>query len=169
MVTEGASVHRIMDRLKTVLVVEDSPHDAGVLQYAAEKAPAGLAFHFVPSGEAAMDYLEGAGDFANRQAHPLPDLVLLDLSLPGISGVEVLSWVRHHPLLSELKVFVWADAGEQEVIERATQAGANRFVPKSVAFVRGGPVGLMKGISQALNGEAAAGISSATRQLSSHL
>jgi CheY-like chemotaxis protein len=141
-----------MDPLRVVLVVEDNPRDAGILQYAADKAPAGLAFYFVTSGEEAIAYLEGEGAFANRQAHPLPDLVLLDLGLPGISGFEVLSWIRHHPLLNGLKVFVWTDAGEPEVIERAAWAGANTFVPKSVAFVRGGLTGLMGDIAQALNG-----------------
>ncbi len=133
-------------------MVEDNPHDAGMLEYASEKAPVGLAFHFVTSGEEAIAYLEGIGPLGNRQAHPLPDLVLLDLSLPGMSGFEVLSWVRHHPLLNELKVFVWTDAGEPEAIERAIQVGANRFVPKSVAFVRGGLAGVMGDIAQALNG-----------------
>ncbi len=139
-----------MDRLKAVLVVEDNPHDTSMLQYAARKAPSGLAFHFVGSGEEAIAYLEGVGEFANRRAHPLPELVLLDLWLPGMSGFEVLSWIRHHPLLNDLKVFVWTDAGEPEVIERATLVGANRFVPKSVVFVRGGLAGFVGGISQAL-------------------
>ena len=139
-----------MDRFKAVLVVEDNPHDRSMLQFAAEKAPSGLAFHFVGSGEEAIAYLEQAGGFANRQANPLPELVLLDPWLPGMSGFEVLSWIRHHPLLYDLKVFVWTDAGEPEVIERAALAGANRFVPKSVEFVRGGLAGFVGGISQAL-------------------
>ena len=142
-----------MDPLRAVLVVEDNPGDAGALECALEKVPVGLAFHFVTTGEEAIAYLEGIGPFGNRQAHPLPDLVLLDLGLPGMSGFEVLSWIRHHPLLGELKVFVWTDAGEPEAIERAITAGANRFVPKSVAFVRGGLAGLMGDIAQALNGD----------------
>jgi CheY-like chemotaxis protein len=138
--------------LKVVLVVEDNPGDAGMLQYAAERAPSGLAFHFVPTAEEAVAYLDGEGEFANRHAHPLPDLVLLDLSLPGMSGLDLLSWIRHHPLLNGLKVFVWTDAGEPESIARASQAGANSFVPKSVAFVRGGLTALVTGIAQALKG-----------------
>ncbi len=139
-----------MHRLKTVLVVEDNPHDAGILQCAAEASPSELAFHFVASGEEAIAYLEGAGEFADRRTHPLPELVLLDPRLPRMNGFDLLSWIRHHPLLNDLKVFVWTDAGEPEVIERASQAGADTFVPKSVAFVRGGLAGLMNGISQRL-------------------
>jgi CheY-like chemotaxis protein len=139
-----------MNGLKTVLVVEDDMGQSDLLRYAAEKAPSGLAFHFVRTGEEATAYLEGQGEFADRHAHPLPDLVLLDLLLPRMSGFEVLSWIRHHPLLSQLRVFVWTDAGEPDVLDRATRAGANCFIPKSVVFVRGGLAGLLNGILDTL-------------------
>jgi CheY-like chemotaxis protein len=144
-----------MDRLKSVLVVEDSEDDAELLRLAAEKGRGGLSFHFVSSGEQAIAYLKGEGQFADRRAHPFPDLVLLDLWLTGMDGFEVLAWVRQQPELKPLKVFVWTDAGQREILERATQAGADRFVPKSMVFVRGGLEGLIGGISQALvgNGE----------------
>ena len=141
-----------MDRLKTVLVVEDNDDDAELLRLAAERGRGGLAFHFVPAGEQAVAYLKGEGQFADRRAHPFPDLVLLDLWLPGMNGFEVLAWVRQQPELKPLKVFVWTDAGQREILERATQAGADRFVPKSMVFVRGGLEGLIGGISQALRG-----------------
>jgi CheY-like chemotaxis protein len=136
--------------LRTVLVVEDSADDFYLLERASRQVPAALAFHSVPSGEQAMAYLKGEGSFADRQAHPLPDLVLLDIKLPGIDGLEVLAWIRSQPELENLKVFVWTDAGQPDLLERATRAGADRFVPKSVAFVRGGLAGLVSGISQAI-------------------
>ena len=55
-----------MDRLKAVLVVEDNSNDTSMLQYAAGMAPSGIAFHFVGSGEEAIAYLDGVGEFANR-------------------------------------------------------------------------------------------------------
>jgi CheY-like chemotaxis protein len=136
--------------MKTVLVVEDNADDVALLQAAVGRTPAGIAFHFVDSGERAIAYLKGEGPYRDRQAHPLPDLVLLDLWLPGMSGFDVLAWVRNHPELNGLKVFVWTDSGHQETIERAHREGANRFVPKSVAFVRGGLPGLLGDISQAV-------------------
>ena len=137
-------------QFKNVLVVEDNAEDVELLQAAAKAAPDAVAFHIVRDGEQALAYLQGDGPFADRQAHPFPQLVLLDLSLPGIDGFEVLSWIRQHPEHSSMKVFVWTDSGDPMALDRAIKAGANRFVPKSVSFVRGGLAGLVNGISQAI-------------------
>ena len=67
-----------------------------------------------------------------------------------MNGFEVLAWIRQQPELNALKVFVWTDAGDPATLDRAIKAGANRFVPKSVSFVRGGLAGLVRGISQAI-------------------
>jgi CheY-like chemotaxis protein len=151
---------------KNVLVVEDNEDDVELLQIAAKAAPDAVAFHIVRDGEQALAYLRGEGPFADRQAHPFPQLVLLDLSLPGIDGFEVLSWIRQHPELCSLKVFVWTDTGDPKALDRALKAGANRFVPKSVSFVRGGLAGLVNGISQAItvNGEQGSLVPTAGRE-----
>lgn len=135
--------------IQNVLVVEDNLDDVGLLRLASKTVPEAAAFHIVTSGEQALAYLKGEEPFADRHAHPLPDLVLLDLSLPGIDGFEVLAWIRQHPGFGALKVFVWTDAGDPVTLDRAVKAGANRFVPKSVSFVRGGLAGLVRDISQA--------------------
>jgi CheY-like chemotaxis protein len=159
---------------KTVLVVEDNPDDTSLLQHAARNAPPSISFHFVPDGAQAIAYLKGDGPFRDRQAHPLPELVLLDLWLPQIDGFEVLAWIRSHPELKSLKVFVWTDSAFQDIIERARRAGADSFVPKSVAFVRGGLDGLIASILQTIlrapkdggkPGQQVAGASQATNQV----
>jgi CheY-like chemotaxis protein len=138
------------NRCKNVLVVEDSADDVELLLIAARTAPDAVSFHIVRDGEQALAYLKGEGQFADRQAHPFPGLVLLDLSLPGMNGFEVLAWIRQHPGFSALKVFVWTDSGDPGALDHALRAGANRFVPKSVSFVRGGLAGLVRGIAQAI-------------------
>ena len=134
-----------------VLVVEDNGDDADLLRLAADAAPEAVSFHIVKDGETALPYLKGEGQYADRHAHPFPDLVLLDVSLPGMNGIEVLTWIRQQPEFSALKVFVWTDSGDPAMLERAIKAGANRFVPKSASFVRGGLAGLVRGISQAIS------------------
>jgi CheY-like chemotaxis protein len=135
---------------QNVLVVEDNGDDANLLRIAAEATPEAVSFHIVEDGETALAYLKGEGQYADRRAHPLPDLVLLDISLPGMSGFDLLAWIRNHPEFGTLKVFVWTDSGDPAMLDRAIKAGANRFVPKSASFVRGGLAGLMRGISQAI-------------------
>jgi CheY-like chemotaxis protein len=135
---------------KNVLVVDDDADDVELLLIAARKAPEAVSFHMVADGEQALAYLKGEGQFADRHAHPFPDLVLLDLSLPGMNGFEVLACIRQHPEFGALPVFVWTDSGDPGALERAIRTGANRFVPKSVAFVRGGLTGLVRGISEAI-------------------
>src|ERR1035438_1980256 len=103
---------------KNVLVVEDSADDVELLLIAARTAPDVVSFHMVKDGEQALAYLKGEGQFADRKAHPLPHLVLLDLSLPGMDGFEVLAWIRQHPEFSALKVFVWTDSGDPGALDR---------------------------------------------------
>jgi CheY-like chemotaxis protein len=135
---------------QNVLVVEDNADDAKLLHNAAETAPEAVTFHIVRDGESALAYLGGEGKYADRGAHPFPDLVLLDIALPGMNGLEVLARIRQHPEFGKLKVFVWTDSGDPAMLEHALKAGADRFVPKSVAFVRGGLAGLVRGMSQAI-------------------
>jgi len=134
-----------------VLVVEDNGDDADLLRLAADAAPEAVSFHIVKDGETALTYLKGEGQYADRHAHPFPNLVLLDISLPGMNGFDVLTWIRQHPEFGGLKVFVWTDLGDPLTLERAIKAGANRFVPKSVSFVRGGLAGLVRSMAQAIS------------------
>jgi len=135
---------------RNVLVVEDNSDDVELLLIASRTAPDTVSFHIVRDAEQALAYLKGEGQFADRQAHPFPDLLLLDLWLPGMNGLELLAWIRAHPEFKTLQVFVWTDSGDRATLDRATRAGANRFVPKSVAFVRGGLAGLVRAISEAI-------------------
>jgi CheY-like chemotaxis protein len=138
------------DKRKKVLVVEDNSDDVELLQIAARAAPDAVSFHIVGDAEQGQAYLKGEGQYADRKAHPFPDLILLDLGLPGMNGFDLLAWIRAHPEFNALTVFVWTDSGDRGTLDRAAKAGANRFVPKSVAFVRGGLAGLVRAISEAI-------------------
>lgn len=84
----------------------------------------------VGSGEEALDYLSGKGNYSDRVQYPLPSLVLLDLKLPKISGFEVLSWIRKNPVMNRLPVVVLTGSAENGDIERAYNLGANSYLVK---------------------------------------
>ena len=113
---------------KVVLVVEDDPDDLELFKFVARNAKHPLSFHFTHDGDEAIAYLKGDGRFADRKAHPLPDLLLLDLKLPKRDGFEVLDWVRATPKFKELEVFVWTGWENPEHSARVKLAGAKHFI-----------------------------------------
>jgi CheY-like chemotaxis protein len=88
----------------------------------------------VQTGEEAIAYLKGDERYANRAEYPLPDLVLLDLKLTGISGFQVLKWIRQQPGLRAMRVVVLTGSTAIEDINLAYQLGANSFLAKPMDF-----------------------------------
>ena len=78
----------------TILLVEDNPDDVLLMQRAFKKANLANPLQVVDNGEKAVAYLDGQDPYSDRSQHPVPVLVLLDLKLPRLSGLEVLEWVR---------------------------------------------------------------------------
>jgi CheY-like chemotaxis protein len=118
----------------TILVVEDNDDDVLLIERAFGKAKLANPLRFVDNGEKAVDYLAGAGPYADRASHPMPAVVLLDLKLPRRSGFEVLQWVRAHPLLRALPVVVLTSSKDSEDVRRAYALGANTYLVKPVAL-----------------------------------
>jgi CheY-like chemotaxis protein len=113
---------------KVVLVVEDDPDDVELFRFVARNAKRPLSFQFTHDGDEAIAYLKGEGRFADREAHPLPDLLLLDLKLPKRDGFEVLDWVRASSRFKNLEVYVWTGWENPEHCARAKELGAKHFV-----------------------------------------
>lgn len=90
--------------------------------------------HVASTGEQALDYLFGRGDFGDRERHPMPDLVLLDLKLPGIDGQEVLRQVKATPGLRRLPVVVLTSSREQRDRIECYDHGVNSFLVKPISF-----------------------------------
>ena len=86
----------------TVLLVEDDPNDVFLVERAVRKAGVRATLQVVGDGDKAVAYLGGQGPYTDRERHPLPVLVLLDLKLPRRSGLEVLTWLRQQPGLKRL-------------------------------------------------------------------
>jgi CheY-like chemotaxis protein len=117
-----------------VLLVEDDPNDIVLTRRAFRKAQLPEPIAVVEDGEQAVAYLGASGDFADRRAHPLPDLVLLDLKLPRRSGLEVLEWLRAQPGLKRLPVVVLTSSRESSDVNKAYELGANSYLLKPVTF-----------------------------------
>jgi len=115
--------------MKTILQVEDDPNDVFLFQHAMTKAGVDNPVRVVTDGQQAIDYLQGAGKFADREKFPFPCLVLLDLKLPYVMGLDVLKWIRkaHGPALI---VLMLTASGEEADIVAAYRRGANGFLVK---------------------------------------
>ncbi len=113
-----------------LLVVEDEENDVFFLKRAMQRAGILNPLYSVANGQAATDYLSGAGAFADRTRFPLPFLVLLDLKLPCIGGIEVLRWIRARPELRNLLVVVLTSSTLPADIADAYSAGANSYIVK---------------------------------------
>ena len=113
-----------------ILVAEDDPTDAYFFQRAFKRAGLPVTLHFVRDGQEVLDYLQGEGQFTDRTAHPLPQLVLLDLKMPRLDGFDVLEWVRKQPAFNTLQLVIFSSSEEPKHINRAYGLGANWYLVK---------------------------------------
>jgi CheY-like chemotaxis protein len=114
----------------TILLVEDSTDDVFFLKRAFRRAEIKNPIQVVKDGRQALDYLSGTSEFTDRLNFPLPGLVLLDLKLPYVLGLDVLKWIRSQPELQILPVIVFTSSSERSDLDRAYRAGANSFMVK---------------------------------------
>jgi DNA-binding response OmpR family regulator len=87
-----------------------------------------------------IEYLSGAGKYADRKQYPLPSAVLLDLNLPQVPGFEVLRWMRNHPDFARTPVVVFSSSTREDDRAKALELGANEFVVKPSSAMRFGEV-----------------------------
>jgi CheY-like chemotaxis protein len=113
-----------------LLHVEDRDEDVFLVQYAFKRSEITNPVQVVTDGQMAIDYLSGAGKFRDRMQFPLPSLVLLDLKLPHVMGMEVLGWIRQQPSLKRLIVIILSSSAEEGDIVRAYELGVNGFLVK---------------------------------------
>ena len=127
----GASPTAASMKENLILLVEDCSEDASLVLHAFKKWGITNRVQVVPDGEQAVNYLAGNGIYADRDAHPVPCLALLDLNLPQISGFEVLNWLRAQPELAQLPVVILSGTRDNKDFNRAHRLGANACVVKS--------------------------------------
>lgn len=114
-----------------ILLVEDNEDDVFFMQRAVKGCGITQAMQVVRDGQAAIDYLSGAGHYNDRAAHPLPFLVFLDLKMPNKGGLDVLKWIRGQPALQQLLVLILTTSREDSDVKRAYALGVNSFLVKT--------------------------------------
>ena len=115
---------------RALLLIEDNQDDVFLMKRALKAARVMNPLYVVEHGQEAVDYLGGAGKFANRESYPLPAVVFLDLKLPFISGHDVLAWIRRQKQLESLVVVVLTSSNEASDLSRCYSLGANSYVVK---------------------------------------
>lgn len=119
---------------KMILLVEDNPDDEALTLRALKKNNIGNELVVVRDGAEALDFLFGTGAFAGRDPSLLPQVVLLDLKLPKIDGLEVLRRVRENPITQLLPVVILTSSKEEQDMITSYKLGANSYVRKPVDF-----------------------------------
>jgi len=118
----------------TVLHVDDDPNDTTLLKVACAKADVDFEVQNLGDCAEVMDYLNGAGKYADRGRYQFPGLVLLDLKMPKATGLEILKWIRSHSMLKHLPVIVLSGSELQEDMHQAFAGGANSYLVKPPNF-----------------------------------
>lgn len=127
-----------MPREINVLMVEDTQEHGVLMKRALEKATLKSRLSWIKDGQAALDFLHNRGVYAEREANPRPDLILLDLKLPKVSGLEVLEHVKSDEKLKEIPVVILTASDNKSDIISTYQHGADGYFTKSVLFLNKG-------------------------------
>ena len=119
---------------KTILLVEDTQPDELLILRTLNKINLGNGLDVVRDGQQALDYVFREGEFAGRAGTDLPTVVLLDVNLPRVSGLEVLERLRADPRTRLLPIVILTSSDEEQDRLRSYENGANSFVRKPLDF-----------------------------------
>ena len=119
---------------RTILMVEDNPSDIKLTRRALEQSHITNRLNVAEDGAEALDYLFGTGAYAGRDVSDLPSLVLLDLKLPKLDGLEVLRRIRADARTRRLPVVILTSSQEEQDIIASYDLGANSYIRKPVDF-----------------------------------
>ena len=114
----------------TVLVAEDNEDDAYLIQRAFKHHGLIRPAHIVRDGGEAIAYLHGDKEYANRVEHPFPNILILDLKMPLVSGFDVLEWINEHPDYRVIPAIVWSSSADRRDVKHAFCLGAHAYLCK---------------------------------------
>lgn len=124
----------MLSRGKKILYAEDDPNDAIIVNMAVKRATLPHELFLVEDGQDAIGWLEGSGQFNDREKFPKPDVLILDLKMPRKSGFDVLTWVRNKPEFEKLPVIILSSSDDPRDVKKAYSLGATTYFVKSATF-----------------------------------
>ena len=124
----------MMTNPATILLVDDSRLDVELTLDAFNEAHLTNHVEVTTGGQQALDYLFGNDGYTDRRKYPLPDLILLDLKMPGIDGFEVLKKIKDTPLIKRIPVVILTSSKEEGDRALSYDIGANSYLVKPVSF-----------------------------------
>ena len=119
---------------KVILLVEDNPDDVKLTERALKKSNILNPVVVARDGVEALDYLFGRGIFEGRDRRQLPQIVLLDLKMPKVDGIEVLRAIRADPATKQIPVVILTSSAEEKDIASSYELGVNSYIVKPVGF-----------------------------------
>jgi len=117
-----------------LLLVEDNIHDAEMTIRALRKVNLSNNMVHVKDGEEALDFIFGRGKFAGREAANQPKVILLDIKMPKVDGIEVLRQLKSHDICKTIPVVIMTSSKEEQDLIRSYELGVNSYVVKPVDF-----------------------------------
>lgn len=124
------------DRQTSILLVEDNANDLELTLHALRSNKVANRIDVARDGEEALDFIFKRGQFAERAQDPRPSLVLLDLKLPKVDGLEVLREIRNHPSTRTIPVVILTSSKEEKDLVAGYQIGVNSYIQKPVDFTQ---------------------------------
>ena len=118
----------------TILLVEDEENDATLVKMAFNRNNLQNPVQWVQDGLEAIAYLNGEGVYADRAKYPFPEVLILDLKMPRMSGLELLSWIREHPEYRVIPTIIMTSSRMERDIDNAYTLGANTYMVKPSSF-----------------------------------
>ncbi len=121
-------------RNDTIFLIEDNPNDVALTRRALKKSGMANPLVVAEDGQEALDYLFGTGAHAGRNPSDVPALILLDLKLPKINGLEILKKIRADPRTRRAPVVIMTSSNQEEDRAAGYDIGANSYIRKPVSF-----------------------------------
>jgi len=123
-----------MNKPAYILLVEDNRMDIELTLNAFREVHLENKINVVRSGQEALDYIHGQGQYSDRFNYPMPDIILLDLKLPGVDGFTVLKKIKATPLIKRIPVIILTSSQEEADRAQGYDNGANSYLVKPVSF-----------------------------------